>query len=127
MIAQGADCIVPDADAAGQGAYQAVVEKGPNVWTFGVFTTATKSAPGQVLANYEADYGQGILNIARQVKEGTFKPGKNVEFGVSMPDVIKFSYDSTAKTPVPADVRDAVEAAKKKIAAGEINTLAPVK
>ena len=27
MIAQGADCIVPDADAAGQGVFQAVVEK----------------------------------------------------------------------------------------------------
>ena len=53
MIAQGADCIVPDADAAGQGVYQAVVEKkDAGVKTFGVFMPATEAAPGQVLANY---------------------------------------------------------------------------
>jgi simple sugar transport system substrate-binding protein len=127
MIAQGADCIVPDADVAGQGAYQAVVEKGPSIYTFGAFTPATQSAPGQVLANYLSDYGQGIVGIVKEVKDGTFKPGKNVEFGVGSPDVIKFEYDTTAKTPVPQDVRDAVEAAKKAIASGQVNPLAPVK
>jgi len=124
MIAQGADCIVPNADVAGQGAYQAVVEKGPNVWTFGAFTSASESAPGQVLANYFADYGQGIVNIAREVKEGTFKPGKNIEFGVGQPDVVRLEFDETATRPVPPDVRQLVEEATKKIAAGEIDTLA---
>jgi simple sugar transport system substrate-binding protein len=127
MIAQGADCIIPDADVAGQGAYQAVVEKGPNIWTFGAFTPATKSAPGQVLANYTSDYGQGIVGIAKQVKDGTFKGGKNVEFGVSNSDVMKFEYDSTVRTPIPQDVKDAVEAAKKAIVDGKVNPLAPVK
>ena len=60
MIAQGADCIVPDADAAGQGVFQAVVEKkDAGVKTFGVFMAATEAAPGQVLANYVSDYGAG--------------------------------------------------------------------
>ena len=127
MIAQGADCIIPDADVAGQGAYQAVVEKGPNIWTFGAFSPATKSAPGQVLANYTSDYGQGIVGIAKQVKDGTFKGGKNVEFGVGNADVMKFEYDSTVRTPIPQDVKDAVEAAKKAIIDGKVNTLAPVK
>jgi basic membrane protein A and related proteins len=127
MIAQGADCIVPDADVAGQGAYQAVVEKGPNIWTFGAFTPATKSAPGQVLANYTSDYGQGIVAMAKEVKDGTFKGGKNVEFGVGQPDVMKFEWDSTSKLPIPQDVKDAVEAAKKDLAAGKINALAPLK
>ena len=127
MIAQGADCIVPDADAAGQGVFQAVVEKGPGIKTFGVFVPATQSAPGQVLVNYVSDYGQGVVNLAQQVKDGTFKGGANHTFGMSMPDVMKFEYDATAKTPVPQDVRDAVEAATKKIVAGEVNTLAPVK
>ena len=44
-----------------------------------------------------------------------------------MPNVMKFDVDETAKQPVPADVKALVEAAKKKIAAGEVNTLAPVK
>lgn len=128
MIAQGADCIVPDADAAGQGVFQAVVEKKDlGVKTFGVFMSASSAAPGQVLANYVSDYGQGVVNLAKQVKEGTFKGGENHTFGLSMPDVIKFEYDETATTQVPQDVRDAVEAAKKDIVAGKVNTLAPLK
>ena len=125
MIAQGADCIVPDADAAGQGVYQAVVEKkDAGVKTFGVFVPATDAAPGQVLANYVSNYGQGVTNLAKQVKEGTYKGGKNVAFGFDMPDVIMLNYDETATTPVPADVRAAAEAAKKQIVEGKIDTLA---
>ena len=128
MIAQGADCIVPDADAAGQGVYQAVVEKkDQGVKTFGVFVPATDAAPGQVLANYVSNYGQGVTNLAKQVKEGTYKGGKNVAFGFDMPDVIMLNYDETATTKVPDDVRAAVEAAKKQIVEGKIDTLAPVK
>jgi basic membrane protein A and related proteins len=127
MISQGADCIVPDADAAGQGVFQAVVEKkAEGIKTFGVFMSASATAPGQVLANYVSDYGQGVVNLAKQVKEGTFKGGESHTFGVSMPDVIKFEYDEGATTPVPADVRAAVDTAKKAIAEGKINTLAPI-
>jgi simple sugar transport system substrate-binding protein len=127
MIAQGADCIVPDADVSGQGAYQAVVEKGPNVWTFGAFSPATNSAPGQVLANYTSDYGAGLISIAKEVKDGTFKPGKNVDFGLDRPDVMHFTYDTTSKRAIPQDVKDAVDTATKAIIAGTVNTLAPVK
>lgn len=128
MIAQGADCIVPDADAAGQGVFQAVVEKKDlGVKTFGVFMSASSAAPGQVLANYISDYGQGVVNLAKQVKEGTFKGGENHTFGLDMPDVIKFEYDETATTKVPDDVRAAVEEAKKAIVAGTVNALAPLK
>ncbi len=128
MIAQGADCIVGNADAAGQGVFQAVKEKKDlSVKTFGVFMPATDAAPGQVLANYTADYGQGVVNLARQVKEGTFKGGENHTFGFNMPDVIKLEYVESAITPVPPAVRELAEAAKKKIVAGGINTLAPVK
>ena len=128
MIAQGADCLVPDLDAAGQGVFQAVVEKkAQGIKTFGVFGSASQIAPGQVLANYIADYGQGVVNLAQQVKDGTFKGGQNHTFGLNMPDVMQFQYDEAATTPVPQDVRDAVTAATKKIVAGEVNALAPVK
>ena len=127
MIAQGADCILQDADVSGQGVYQAVVEKGPNIWTFGAFTPATDSAPGQVLANYTSDYGAGLISIAKEVKDGTFKPGKNVDFGLDRPDVMHFTYDTTCKRAIPQDVKDAVDAATKAIIAGTVNTLAPVK
>jgi len=50
-----------------------------------------------------------------------------VAFGFDMPDVIMLNYDETATTKVPDDVRAAVEAAKKQIVEGKIDTLAPVK
>ena len=90
MIAQGVDCIVPDADAAGQGVFQAVVERGTGIKTFGVFVPATQAAPGQVLVNDVSDYGQGVVNLAQQVKDGTFKGGAYHTFGMSMPDAMKF-------------------------------------
>lgn len=125
MIAQGADCIVPDADAAGQGVFQAVVEKkDAGVKTFGVFMAATEAAPGQVVANYVSDYGQGVVNLAQQVKDGTFKGGVNHTFGLNMPDVIKFEWDSTFKGEVPQDVKDAVDAARQAIVDGKVNSLA---
>jgi simple sugar transport system substrate-binding protein len=125
MIAQGADCIVPDADAAGQGVFQAVVEKkDQGVKTFGVFMPATEAAPGQVVANYVSDYGQGVINLARQVKDGTFKGGENHTFGLNMPDVMKFEWDSTFKGEIPQDVKDAVDAARKAIIEGKVNALA---
>lgn len=125
MIAQGADCLVPDADAAGQGVFQAVVEKkDQGAKTFGVFMAATEFAPGQVIANYIADYGQGVVNLARQVKDGTFKGGENHTFGLNMPDVIKFEWDTTFAGTVPQDVKDAVDAARQAIVDGKVDSLA---
>lgn len=122
MIAQGANFIVPDADVAGLGVFQAVAESGPDIYTFGAFGDFTDKAPDNILGNYIADYGQGIVNIARQVKEGTFQPTSNIEFGLANEDVMWIEFNPNK--PLPDDVMQAVEAAKQAIINGEINTLA---
>ncbi len=126
MLAEGADVIVPDADVAGLGVYQAVAEAGPDVLTFGAFGDFTDKAPANVVGNYFANYGQGIVNIAKAVKEGTFEPTGNVEFGLANEDVMWIEYNDNAANPVPEDVRQAVAEAQQKIVNGEIDTLAPV-
>lgn len=126
IIAEGADFVVHDADMAGLGVYQAVVESGPDICTFGVFGSATDQAPDNVVANYISDYGQGIVNIAKEVKAGTFKPTGNIEFGLKHKDVMWVEYNEQAKRPVPEDVRKLVDEVTEKIAAGEIDTLAPI-
>lgn len=126
MLAEGADFIVPNADVAGLGVYQAVSEAGPQIATFGAFGDFTDKAPENVVGNYFANYGQGIVNIAKAVKEGTFEPTGNIEFGLVNEDVMWIEYNDKAANPVPEDVRKAVEEAKQKIMAGEINTLAPI-
>ncbi|MGQ9666470.1 MAG: BMP family protein [Anaerolineae bacterium] len=127
MIAQGADFVIPNADVAGLGVYQAVAEAGPQIRTFGAFGDFTDKAPQNVIGNYIADYGQGIVNIAKAVKEGTFKPTSNIEFGLKNKDVMWLTFNDKAARPVPEDVRKLVEEVTAKIAAGEINTLAQPK
>jgi len=121
MLSGGATFIVPDADVAGLGVFQAVSEAGPEIGTFGAFTDATDNAPNNIYGNYFADYGQGIVNIAKQVKEGTFNPTGNIEFGLANEDVMWIEYNDGK--PLPADVMAAVEEAKQAIIDGTIDTL----
>lgn len=126
MIAEGADFVIPNADVAGLGVYQAIAETGPQIATFGVFGDFTDKAPQNVVGNYFANYGQGIVNIAKEVKEGTFKPTGNIEFGLKHKDVMWLTFSDKASRSIPADVRKLVEEVTAKIVAGEINTLAPI-
>lgn len=118
----GADFLVGNADFATNGVYQAMVEK--NVWGFGMFGDNTEKAPKNILANYILDYGEGLVELASQVKEGTFKPTSNIEFGLADSKVIYIVYNEGAATPVPQELRKEVEGVIEKIKAGEINTLA---
>jgi simple sugar transport system substrate-binding protein len=121
MIHGGADFVVPDADAAGLGAIQAVREAGPQISTFSIFSDQTEIAPKNILGTYIADYGQGIVRIVKGIQNGQV-PTSNVDFGLKDADVMKFFYNDKAANPVPEDVRKYVEEAKAKIIAGEIKT-----
>jgi simple sugar transport system substrate-binding protein len=122
MLAEGADFVVPDADVAGLGVYQAVAEAGPEIKTFGAFGDFTDKAPDNVIGNYFAYYGNGIIKIAKEVKDGSFEPTGNVEFGLKDDDVMWLEFNPNAS--IPDDVMQAVEDAKQQIINGEVNTLA---
>ncbi len=124
MAAEGADILVPNADLASNGVFQAMAEQ--NINGFSMFGDNTSKAPKNILVNYILDYGQGLVNVARMVKEGTFKPTSNIEFGFKDTDVIYLVYNEEATTPVPADLRQEVDDLIQKISAGEIVTLTPV-
>jgi basic membrane protein A len=119
----GANFLLGNADFAGNGVYQAMLEE--NVYGFGMFGDNTDKAPDQILANYILDYGAGLVHLAAAVKDGTFTPTSNIEFGLADSDVIYIVYNENAATPVPQELRDEVAALYDKIASGEINTLAP--
>ena len=121
MIAEGATFVVPDADVASLGVFQAVSETGPNIGTFGAFGDFTDKAPNNIYGNYFANYGQGVVNIAKQVKEGTFKPTSNIEFGLGDEDVMWIEFNDAH--PLPPEVMAAVEKAKQGIIDGTIDTL----
>ena len=119
----GANFLLGNADFAGNGVYQAMLEE--NVYGFGMFGDNTDKAPDQILANYILDYGAGLVHLASAVKDGTFNPTGNIEFGLADSDVIYIVYNENAANPVPQELRDEVAALYDKIASGEINTLAP--
>jgi simple sugar transport system substrate-binding protein len=121
----GANFLLGNADFATNGVYQAMLEK--NVNGFGMFGDNTEKAPKQIVANYILDYGAGLVGLAAQVKDGTFKPHGNIEFGLNDEKVIYIVYNENADNPVPQELRDEVAALYPKIASGEIDTLAPVK
>jgi basic membrane protein A and related proteins len=121
----GADVLIGNADFASNGVFQAMSEK--NVWGFGLFGDNTEKAPKNILANYILDYGAGVVGLAKQVKEGTFKPTSNIEFGLADETVIYIVYNETAASPVPQALRDEAHALYAKIKSGEIKPLAPVK
>lgn len=127
MVDGGVDFLLPNANIAGNGVYQAITEK--SVWGFGTYIPSDQAdsfemAPGRILANYVNDYGAGLINIAKELKEGTFKPEGNVEFGLKDTNVLYITYNDKAENPIPDDVRKLADEITQKIAGGEIKTLA---
>ena len=126
MVSEGVDFLLPNANIAGNGVYQAIVEA--DVWGFGTYRPSRDAdkfdqCPENCLANYVLDYGQGLVGLAKQIKEGTFAPTGNIEFGLQDSDVLYIVYNENAKQVVPEPVRELVSEAAQKIASGEINHL----
>jgi basic membrane protein A len=127
MVDGGVDFLLPNANIAGNGVYQAITEK--SVWGFGTYIPSDQAnsfemAPGRILANYVNDYGAGLISIAEQMSKGNWKPEGNIEFGLKDSKVLYITYNYSAENPVPADVKKAADEAIQKISSGEINTLA---
>lgn len=121
MISQGADFIVPNANAAGLGVIQAAQELGAQYGTFSVYSDYTDVAPKNIMGTFIADYGQGIVRIVSKIRDGAV-PDTNVDFGLKDEDVIKFTYNDGAERSVPEEVRKYVAEVSAKIVGGEIQT-----
>ncbi|MFN3824717.1 MAG: BMP family protein [Pseudorhodobacter sp.] len=121
MISQGVDFLIPNASGATIGGYQAINESGANVKTFSIFSDFTEAAPNNILGYYVANYAQGVVQIVAEIQNGNL-PTSNVEFGVKDEEVMKFTFRDDVATPVPDDIRAAVNEIKARIAAGEITT-----
>jgi basic membrane protein A len=121
MMSQGADFVVPNANAAGLGVIQATQEAGTQSGTFSVYSDYTEVAPKNILGTFIADYGQGIVRIVSGIRDGTV-PQSNVDFGLKDKDVIKFTFNDEAARSVPQDLRKHLEEVSAKIVAGEIQT-----
>lgn len=121
QIQEGIDFIFHNADAAGRGVFDAVEKSqaaGKFAWTFGSNRDQSEVSPTTVLANAVITPG-AFVQVARLVKEGTFKP-KSYVFTMASDGAIAMNYNPKLKDKVPVAVQKRVEEVKKAILAGNV-------
>ena len=117
MINSGADIFWVSANAAGQGALQAVRENAKKgVKIFGAYGEWSKDAPDVVIADGFIDFSNAFSVVVKQVKDGTWKPGQ-IRVGTK-DNVVKFVWNS--KMTIPQEAKDAYDKALKDVQAGKI-------
>lgn len=121
QIAQGADLIFQNADAAGLGIFQAAREK-KGVWVFGSNSNQNGVAPDVVIGSVVIDLPHAFLTVAREVKEKKFTP-RVIELGTAS-DVVTYVPNPAFDSIVPPAVRARVDSARAKLRAGTL-TVAP--
>jgi basic membrane protein A len=120
LIRVGADMFHHNADAAALGLFQAVKEA-RGVYAFGANADQSGLAPDHVLGSAVIDLPRAFLLVAREVRDGQFRP-RVESFGLRS-GVVRYEPNPTLDPLVPARLKDWVRAAADSIAAG---TLAPV-
>jgi basic membrane lipoprotein Med (substrate-binding protein (PBP1-ABC) superfamily) len=116
LIQQGSDMLFHNADAAGLGVFQAAQAKG--VYAFGSNKNQNDVAPDVIIASAVIDVPGAFLRVAREVKEGRFV-AKVEKLGMK-DGVVSFAYNPRLQDQIPADVRAAIDAARKQIIDGTL-------
>jgi basic membrane lipoprotein Med (substrate-binding protein (PBP1-ABC) superfamily) len=115
QIAQGADVIFQNADAAGLGVFQAARER-KGVYVVGSNADQNAVAPQVTLGSVVIDLPRAFLAIARDVKGGTFRP-RVVTFDAKS-NVVRLTVNPVLLPIIPARVRAQIDSVKSQIRAG---------
>jgi basic membrane lipoprotein Med (substrate-binding protein (PBP1-ABC) superfamily) len=110
LVDRGCRFVLHNADAAGPGVFQAASER--RVYAFGSNRAQHEVAPTAVLASAVIDIPRAFVQVAREVKEGTFR-GRVIEETMAE-GAIAVVYNPALASVIPPAVRadvDAVEAA----------------
>ena len=121
MIARRADVIFQNADAAGQGIFQAVRET-PGVWIVGSNGDQNALAPQSTLGSVVIDIPHAFLLLAREVRDSTFVP-RVVRFATAS-DVVRW-VPNPAVAPLPAAATARIDSVRAAFAAGRGPALGP--
>ncbi len=116
MIAQGADFLIHNADAAGLGVFQAAKDHG--ILAFGTNGDQSSAAPETVLASAVISIPAAFLQVARESKDKHFE-GRVIQEGLAE-GAIQLIYNPRLESRVPAAVKAKVAAAEEKIRLGKL-------
>lgn len=112
----GADIVFQIAAAAGIGVLQAAGER--NLYAIGVDTNQNDIVPGHVVASDIKDVGKAIYEVFKTIKDGTYKPGQVLNYGIATGGV---DIDMKAKEQVlPQSIQDKVMEIRQQIIDGSI-------
>ncbi len=114
QIAQGADVIFQNADAAGLGVFQAARER--NALVIGSNSNQNSVAPDVTLGSVVIDLPRAFLQIAREVKAKTFQP-RVVELGEES-HVVTLVLNPPMIARIPADARARIDSLQTLMLAG---------
>lgn len=114
VIAKGADFVIHQANAAAQGVFDACKEKG--VLAFGANLDQNDNPSGAVLASAIIVAKPAFVELARRVKDGTFK-GEIALMGM---DSGAIDFVINPKFAIPADIAKLIGDTKAKILSGEL-------
>ena len=116
LAGEGVDVLFHNADAAGLGVFQAARERG--VWAIGSNKDQNALEPDVVLASAVADIPRVFVEVARSVKEKTFKADV-LRFGMKDGGV-SLVYNPKLLPKIPADVRAGADAVARDVRDGKI-------
>jgi basic membrane protein A len=112
----GADIVFQIAAAAGMGVLQASGER--DLYSIGVDTNQNNIVPGHVVASDIKDIGMAITNVYATIKDGTYKPGQVLNYGLASKGV-DVVFDDNGDV-LPAVIVDKVNALRDQIIKGEV-------
>jgi len=118
QIARGADVIFQNADAAGLGVFQAARQSG-KAWVFGSNANQNDIAPEVTLGSVVIDLPRAFLQVAREVKDGSFKP--RIFDMDAASEVVRLVLNPAREADIPASLRRAVDSITLGIKSGSLN------
>ncbi|HEU4995762.1 MAG TPA: BMP family protein [Gemmatimonadaceae bacterium] len=115
QIARGADVIFQNADAAGLGVFRAAQER-QGVYVIGSNSDQNGVAPQVTLGSVVIDLPRAFLELAREVKAGTFRP-RVVTFDAKS-QVVRFVVNPALRDRIPQTALSRVDSVWRQIQAG---------
>lgn len=124
QIGRGADVIFQNADAAGLGVFQAARET-KKALIVGSNSNQNGVAPEITVGSVVIDLPHAFITVAREVKEGHFKP-RVIRLGTSS-DVVALVLNPAMQARIPATTLHAVDSVRAEMRAGRFSPLASKK
>ena len=121
QIGRGADILFQNADAAGLGVFQAARET-RKALVVGSNSNQNGVAPEITIGSVVIDLPHAFITVAREVKEGRFKP-RTITLG-SASDVVSLVINPVLQAKVPPAILHAVDSVRADMKAGRFTPLA---